>query len=277
MLPQRATATIVEPMFMLRFLLIALIAMPFSSLLQPQAIGQSLTAARDLEFRIDTDVYSDESKPPVTSTKAMFLKDRALEWDDSHQRLMVIDYAKGLIELADFRSKRTCTLSMVELESKLDQLRAELSEDQIRNWASPVPPQALPDGSEVLQSERIKYQFIASRPKLPGMSSAYAEFADWSVRVAAVYPPFKPPLLRLQLNQHLLETERLPTEIKLWDLRSKNPEPIVARLLIQEGLSDQDRQRISDWSTLSATLKPVSPSEYFQSPSIANSKTTPAK
>jgi hypothetical protein len=263
-------------MFMLRFLLIALIAMPSSSLLFSQAIGQSLTS-RDLEFRIDTDVYSDESKPPVTSTKAMFLKDRALEWDDAHQRLMVIDYATGQIELADFRSKRTCTLSMVELESKLDQLRAELTEDQIRNWASPLPPKAAPDGSEILQSERVRYQFIASRPKLPGMSAAYAEFADWSVRVAAVHPPFKPPLLRMQLNQHLLETERLPTEIKLWDLRSKSSEPLVARLIVQEGLSDQDRQRISDWNTLSATLKHVSPSEYFQSPSLANSKTIPSK
>ena len=256
---------------------IAMLWIQTVALLAVQVAGQSAAPSWDVEFRIDTDVYADESKPPIISTKVMFLKDRILEWDDSHERLMVIDYPNQQIVLADFKSRRTCTLGMVEMESKLDALRAELTEDQIKQWSSMVPPSSEADGSEILQSERIKYQFRAVTPRISGMSTAYADFADWAVRVSAVYPPFKPPLLRMQLNQHCKELGRLPTEIRLWDLRAQSAQPLVARMLVQEGLTDKDKMRVRDWSTLSSTLKPVSADEYFKSPSVASSKSISGK
>jgi hypothetical protein len=239
--------------------------------------GQSPIDTREVEFRIDTDVYLDESKPPVTSTKTMFLQDRCMEWDDTNQRLMIIDFGTQRIELADFKSKRTCTVDMAEIESKLDALKAQMTSEQLQMWSSPNPPDADAEGNGSIQSTRIKYQFKSTSPRVPAMSGAYSDFANWSVRLSAIYPPFKPPLLRLQLNEYLAEAQRLPVEIRLWDLRSKSAEPVVARMLVQEGLTRQDKARIQDWSLLSGTLKSVPPAEFFQPPSMANTKPTQAK
>ena len=96
------------------------------------------------------------------------------------------------------------------------------------------------------------------------MAVQYADFADWSVKMHAVNPPYKPPLLRMQLNAMLRDRRELPTEIQLSDLRSGNSKPIVARLIVQNQLTGLDLDRIRDWEVLTATLKSVSEGEYFR-------------
>jgi len=42
------------------------------------ALGQ-IQEDLQIEFRIDTDIYSDESKPPIHNTQTMFLSTRTIE------------------------------------------------------------------------------------------------------------------------------------------------------------------------------------------------------
>lgn len=229
------------------------------------------------EFRIDTDVYLDQSKPPIASTKTLFLKDRIIDWDDANRRRMSIDLVSEQIELADFSLQRRCQIEMQQLASKLSALKTQLTPEQVTAWSSPTAPIADGDGYERIQSGNLRYRFKTTSPRNPQMASAYSEFANWSVQVSAVYPPFKPPLLRMQLNDYLAEQNRLPSEIQLVDLRSKASEPLVAKILVQEALTKQDRERLSDWDMLVGTLKLVPDAEYFQSQRLASERPSSAK
>jgi hypothetical protein len=138
-----------------------------------------------------------------------------------------------------------------------------LTEEQQQAWASATEP--MEDGDTyVLESGNLRYRFKAVKPFRSEVASAYAEFANLSVQVSAIYPPHNPPLLRLQLNEFLGQKSLLPSEIQRTDLRSKTKDCITARILVQPLLTTQDRERIKDWDVLVQTLKVVTDSEFFQ-------------
>ena len=234
--------------------------------------------AKENAFRIDTDIYLDESKPPINTTQTVFLENRVIEWDDSNQRLLIVDYQDQSIQVADLKAQRKCKIKLGELKSRLEELREQMTQEQVSMWTSPGPAVMSEDGILTLRCQRASYQFRTVVPFAPSMASNYAEFADWSVRLHAVYPPYKPPLLRMQLNEHLRAKQELPSEIRLSDPRLSDPKsvenkqavakPVVARLIVQNSLNRQDHERIRDWEVLAGTLKTVTDAEYFR-PSVA--------
>jgi hypothetical protein len=226
------------------------------------ASGQSLNQAA--EFRIDTDIYIDESKQPVQTTQAMFMANRTIEWDDTHRRLLVVDYQDQSVTLADLGTQKKCRIAMQELDDRLGKLQSQMTSDEIATWTSLATAQFSRDGFYELACQRSAYRFKTKSPESQTIPIAYADFADWSVKMHAVNPPFKPPLLRLQLNAFLRDQRALPTEIRLEDKRTGNAKPIVARLILQEQLTVQDRDRIRDWEVLTATLKNVGEGDYFR-------------
>ena len=244
--------------------------------------GTSINATENA-FRIDTDIYLDESKPPINTTQTVFLENRVIEWDDTNQRLLIVDYQDQSIQVADLKAQRKCRIKLGELKSRLEELREQMTQEQVSMWTSPGPAVMSEDGTLTLRCQRASYQFRTVVPFAPSMASDYAEFADWSVRLHAVYPPYKPPLLRMQLNEHLRAKQELPSEIRLSDPRLSDPrlsdpksvenkqavaKPVVARLIVQNSLNRQDHERIRDWEVLAGTLKTVTDAEYFR-PSVA--------
>jgi hypothetical protein len=262
---------------MIRYTLVIAMTTILSIAISHDAVSQSAKAVPEpLEFRIDTDVYLDQAKPPIASTKTLFLMDRIVDWDEDNRSMMSIDLSSQQIELSDFSSQRRCRIDMRELSAKLITLRSQLTPEQVQAWSSSSGP-IDENGTMSLASGNLRYRFKTIQPRNPEMAALYAEFANWSIQVSAVYPPFKPPLLRLQLNDYLAEQKCLPTEVQLTDLRSASNEPMVARLLVQESLTKQDRERLKDWDVLVATLKLVSDSEFFQSKRLANDRKSSPK
>jgi hypothetical protein len=257
--------------------LMLLLAVAFSASSSIAQSGNEQKVKEVLEFRIDTDVYLDQSKPPVSSTKTIFLRNRIIDWDDAKRRMLSIDLASQQIELADFSTQRRCRIDMRVLESRMSNLRSQLTPEQVQAWSSTAQPVPDGEGYERIQSGNLMYRFKAIHPKHPQMAIDYSEFANWTVQVSAIYPPYKPPLLRMQLNDFLAEQQRLPMEVQLIDLRSTSQEPVVARLLVQETLSNQDRERVKDWDVLVATLKLVSDTEYFPSQRLASERSAESK
>ncbi len=244
--------------------------------------GTAINATENA-FRIDTDIYLDESKPPINTTQTVFLSNRVIEWDDTNQRLLIVDYQDQSIQVADLKAQRKCKIKLGELKSRLEELREQMTQEQISMWTSPGPAVMSEDGTLTLRCQRASYQFRTVVPFAPSMANDYAEFADWSVRLHAVYPPYKPPLLRMQLNEHLRAKQELPSEIRLTDPRLSDTrlsdpksvenkqviaKPVVARLIVQNSLNRQDHERIRDWEVLAGTLKTVTDAEYFR-PSVA--------
>ena len=229
-----------------------------------------------VEFRIDTDVYVDPSRPPVASTQTLFLQDRIVDWDDASRSMMRVDLRSQQVELADFKSQRRFRIDITHLTSRLESLKSQLTPPQLAAWSATKEP-VEDQGNYLLESGNLRYRFRAAVPAHPEMARAYAEFADLSAQVSAVYPPFKPPLLRLQLNDFLGSRALLPIEIQLTDLRSQSKESITARILVQNTLTSQDRQRVKDWDVLIQTLKLVSDSEYFPTERSAQLRTGTSK
>jgi hypothetical protein len=250
------------------FMMILGLQLPFWDQATSVAFGQN-QEARQIEFRIDTDIYSDESKPPIQSTKTMFLATKTIEWDDTHRRLLLVDYLDRSITLADLPAQRKYRLGMSELSERLSSLQAQMTAQENGVWISSTPPRWIDGGFFELGCERSMYRFKTAPPKVQAMAIQYADFADWSVKMHAVNPPYKPPLLRIQLNAYLRAQGELPTEIRLTDLRSDrsrpvSSKPVIARLIVQDQLTGQDSDRIGDWEVLASTLKTVSEVEYFQ-------------
>jgi hypothetical protein len=254
-------------------ILMAMMTMSVST--ATRSLAQSTSNAA-LEFRIDTDVYIDSTRPPVASTQTLFVEGRIIDWDDAQRRMMRIDLTTQQIELADFANQRRCRIDMKQLESRLSDLRTQLTQEQIEAWASSQEP-AEDQGAMLLESKNLRYRFKTIAPRQPAMSIAYADFANWSVQVSAIYPPYKPPLLRLQLNEYLARNGVLPTEIQLTDLRSPSKDTLTARILVQDSLTAQDRERVKDWDVLVQTLKLVSDAEFFQSDRVARRRTSNTK
>jgi hypothetical protein len=246
-----------------------------SSTISSTALGQSISAT-PLEFRIDTDVYVDTSRPPVASTQTLFLQNRVIDWDDGRRRMMRIDLQSQQIELADFASQRRCRVDIGQLASRVAELKSQLSQEQIQAWASAKEP-IESEGGYLLESGNLRYRFTAAAPFHPDAAAAYAEFANLSVHVSAIYPPYKPPLLRLQLNEFFSQNSLLPLEIQLMDLRAKSSDYVTARLLVQSALTAQDRERVKDWDVLVQTLKMVSDTEFFQAERNARQKSSVLK
>lgn len=244
-------------------------------ILNTHVFGQASSNSA-LEFRIDTDVYVDTSRPPVASTQTLFLQDRVVDWDDARRRMMRVDFQSQQIELADFENQRRCRIEIAQLASRLADLKAQLTEEQYAAWAATKEPEEN-QGSFLLESSKLRYRFTTSVPAQRQMASSYAEFANLSVQVSAIYPPYKPPLLRMQLNEYLGQHALLPNEIQLTDLRSASKECITARILVQNHLTSQDRERVKDWDVLVQTLKLVSDNEFFQIDRVARQRSGGAK
>lgn len=238
--------------------------------LSAEVLSQSSPSAA-LEFRIDTDVYIDTSRPPVASTQTLFLQDRVVDWDDARRRMMRVDFPSQQVELADFENQRRCRIEIAQLASRLSDLRAQLTEEQYAAWAATKEPEE-DQGSFLLESGKLQYRFTTIVPFQSQMASAYAQFANLSVQVSAIYPPYKPPLLRMQLNDYLGQHSLLPNEIQLTDLRTASKECITARILVQNHLTSQDRERVKDWDVLVQTLKLVSDNEFFQIERVARQR-----
>lgn len=246
------------------------LATVLGAIMTSSAMGQTTTNS-PVEFRIDTDVYVDTSQPPVASTQTLFLQDRIVDWDDGRRRMMRIDLGSRKIELADFENQRRCRIDIGQLASRLADLKSQLSQEQIQAWVSVKDPEEK-EGSYWLESGNLRYRFTATESFHPDAAAAYAEFANLSVQVSAIYPPYKPPLLRLQLNEFLSRKSMLPVEIQLTDLRAKSKDCITARILVQNALTSQDRERLKDWDVLVQTLKFVPDSEFFQADRNARQK-----
>jgi len=227
------------------------------------AFGQT-QVDQQVEFRIDTDIYTDESKPAIHTTQTMFLATKTIEWDDTNRRLLLVDYQTQSVTLADLTAQKKCRFDMQQLDQRLENLRSQMTSQEIATWTSPNTARLDESGFYELTCERSSYRFKTKAPRSEKMAQEYSDFADWSVKMHAVNPPFKPPLLRMQLNAFLREQRELASEIRLSDLRSTNAKPIIARLIVQDQLTSQDMDRIRDWEVLTGTLKSVSEVEYFR-------------
>jgi len=202
------------------------------------------------EFRIDIDIYEDEKKQPV-KIKTIFTNGKYIELDDDRHRITVVDPGLGNITILDSALKSRVSLEMSALESQFNSVLQKLTEDERRKFSSNGEP-ALEGDLIVIGNERMLYKFRTIVPSNPDIAKSYGDFANWSVRINALFN-HTPPFLRMQLNQMLIDQRQLPSELRRVtvltppsaELPQGKTKEVVARMFLNEKLSSDDRARVA--------------------------------
>ncbi len=202
------------------------------------------------EFRIDIDMYEDEKKPPL-NIKTIFMDGKVIELNDERNRVTIVDSSIGNITILDTLQKSRVSLEMAALEKKLNNVLQKMTEDERRKFSSNREP-SLDGDMVVLGNDRMLYKFRPMTPSNPNIAISYGVFASWSVRINALFYGTQ-PLLRMELNQLLLDQRQLPSELRRVTVevppnqtmpQGKTSE-VVVRMFVNEKLSQEDKTRVA--------------------------------
>jgi hypothetical protein len=100
------------------------------------------------------------------------------------------------------------------------------------------------------------------------MSQQYADFADWSARLNAIYAPNLPPYLRLELNQLIARQQAIPNAITRTTRQRGQQMELTSRLIPVWRLSQDDLAKIARCGAMLAQFKDVSADEYWSANSM---------
>ena len=215
------------------------------------------------DFRIDIDIYKDEQKPPISSVQTIFADGKYIEVDDDRKRITIVDPGKGFITILDSQNKSRVELNMADLERQLNSVLQNMSDEQRRGFSSDRDPTVELDNFVVIGNERLRYKFRPITPANPTIATSYGDFANWSVRINALFNK-TPPFIRMELNQLLIDQRQLPAELRrVTDTQGKTDE-IVARLILKESLSTSDRNRVASVLKSMNEYKWTSEKEFFR-------------
>lgn len=236
-----------------------------------QTVGQSAGTAKPptgLQFRIDTDLYRDESKKPFASVQTIFADGRYIEIDEGEKRINLFDTNTERITLLDLSRKCQTQIEMRSLDASLNSLLSAVRpqfQPVFLNGGEPIvePSGHVVIGAKVENSE-MKYRFKGVTPSDESMALLYANYADWSVKLNAVYPPKRPPQVRTRVYEYLAMRALLPSEIRLTATRSGHTDEVVAQIIVQNTLSQRDQSQLAQLNALLQECKPVTADDFFQ-------------
>ncbi len=224
-------------------LIFSIVGVPLTCLSQGQAIPNPA------EFRIDIDIYNDEKKPPV-NIKTIFTDGKYIELNDEGHRVTIVDPGIGNITILDTLQRSRVSFEMTALENQLNNVLQKMTEEERRKFSSNREP-TLDGDLIVLGNDRMVYKFRPMTPNNPNIAISYGDFANWSVRINALFLEAA-PILRMELNQLLIDQRQLPLElrrVKVTPPSNSMPqgktEEIVARMFLNEKLSQEDKSRVA--------------------------------
>jgi hypothetical protein len=233
------------------------------------ANAQVTTSSGD--FRIDIDIYEDENKAPI-NVKTIFTDGKYIEIDDDRHRITVMDTGTGNITILDSERKSRVSMEMSAIENQLNGVLQKLTEEERRKFSSNGEP-TLEGDLIVMGNDRMRYKFKPITPSNPNVAVSYGDFANWSVRVNALFnrtPPFL--LLRMQLNQLLVDQRQLPAELRRItvlappsaELPNGKTKEVVARMFLNEKLSSEDKTRVASVYKSMHEYSKASVNEFFR-------------
>jgi hypothetical protein len=233
------------------------------------AFGQSINEAafknndRQSCMRIDVDIYAKETAPPLEQYKTYFTETLTIETDHSSSLVKILDRTNRTLTIAD-NNRRVCFV--IELES-LDSMLTELNELTIkssRKSESKRDVQVIKGEVVRIENEQVIYEAKLDKGPFNELTLRYLEHVDWSTKVAAVFPPKRPPQIRLALNEYLLEKQSLPIELRRRTKASRAGDEIIAKLIIPTSPSSADAEAVARIFANVQELKVVSAQEYFK-------------
>lgn len=211
----------------------------------------NVVQAIPMGFRLDVDIYSDDSKPPVAQFQTLFTEHLSIELNDQQGKVTILDSQSQMLTLLNTNERKMTEIELASLDSMLTELLARTKPVDIQ--------ESRPDANSLtIRDATVEYRVKTSKPAMEIMAVRYSDFADAATKLAAVFPPYKPPQLRLKLNQLLLDARLLPMELKLATRTSSGTQELTARMLTKDSLSEEDRkelQLIQGWKNQFAFVR----------------------
>lgn len=235
-------------------------------------VGKSQTQTFP-QFRLDTDIYDSLDDKPKRSNLTLFKQGVAYDLDRGNPDVItMVDPIRKRIVLLDATRKIKAEINTDTLFEYVTSAKLELSQDQRRHLMPITQPAIEGNSRAIVQSQTMKYiceQF--QKPDDPSTASQvamqYADFADWSARLNATYPPHLPPFLRMELNALLRQQKALPKEFERIETRDGKELKLTVRLIANWRLSTDDEALIDRIGPKLVTFKAVSPEEFYENPS----------
>ena len=230
------------------------------------------------EFRVETDVFVEDSKEPVSETLTLFAGDVIYDFILAEpEEITILDVRRSRILLLDKARRVKTTLTTDELQQFTAALKL-LGEAEQKGIFAPefVPQFDEKKGELVLKGRRLTYQALGIEPKQSGAARRYREFADWIARLNAARLRSLPPFARIELNRSLSDRGLVPTKVSRTVVTQQ---PLVDKKTTAHSrhsyvwrFSNSDRKRIESAGTYQASFKAVSLSEYWRTGRVAARK-----
>lgn len=226
------------------------------------------------EFRIDSQIYVDSSKLPVSQNVTLFSQQLVYDFQMSDQaqpkpvETVIFDTRRRMMVLLDIKRKIRLEIPELRLITILESVRKNTLEEprssflvndsfkENNDWST---------GWVTLESPSITYRYKGSHPKNAEILPLYFDFLDNFTRLHATDPTKIPPFARLKLNSSIRRVGWMPTEVKVTvkpnSLFQKGLEARSTHALVNQ-LSKLDHQRIAEAKQQWLNFKAVDLSEY---------------
>lgn len=232
-------------------------------------------ATKPSPFRVDTDIYLDDTKPPIKRTLTLFSDGVYYDFEESETGLVtVIDPGRNRIVLLNRQRQVKTSLDTKQIQLMVSSARVQ-ADAKIASIAKSDYEKDR-DGQDVavVRNDFMEYRASTQSPSHSDMANQYAEFADWSARLNAIYQPKLPPYLRLDLNRLLAERQLLPNSIQRTTRQGGRQMELTCRLIPVWQLSQDDLIKIARCGGMLADFKEISADEYWNSNPVVKASAT---
>ena len=179
---------------------------------------------RELEFKIETKMFTENSKEPVVTNKTIFSQGLIFDFpvtagSKAPDEVLVYDSNLKIISLLDLKRQMQLKLMDVQLKKMTDSVRQQMAtDDRSRAMIEQTFEEKLDAEKgtlELIGSQNITYRLFGKTPESPKLLSAYFEFLDVFTRVQITDPKKLPPFARLRLNESIRRIGWVPDRVEV--------------------------------------------------------------
>ncbi len=227
----------------------------------------SIVLGQQPGFRIDTDIHFANEKEPSKQSLTLFSEGVYYDFSkDDTTAITMIDPQRNRIILLDGKRNIQTTIDMADLSKFVETAKLQANTADLKLLLKASEQVKFDDQASTctVGIKQISYVATTQKPPESTIAQQYADFANWSARLNAVYPPQRPPYVRMRLNDELGNRGFLPAEIEITTtLASGKPTTARCRLLALWLLSRDDHAAIKSVGEKLAKYSKLDPNKYF--------------
>lgn len=235
----------------------------------------SVAMAQSQSFRILTDIHFENQPAPQMQSLTVFANGVYYDFSlDDPSAATVIDPANQSIWLLDGKRHIKTIINTAELmdfvQSAQQQVKAnpELTMSVAPELAMLVAAADIAQyddqsASLTVGNDQVRYRASTQRPPTAELAQQYADFANWSSRLNAKYPPRRPPYVRMRLNDELGSRGLLPAEIEIINSLNGKVSHARCRLIAKWQLNSDDEARVQRVAENIKKFSEVKPAIFF--------------